>query len=228
MRRVVIASCTQKENPEDTLLYQSLQAIDPSAVFEIDLHIKIKNKDPLPVCYNRFIDDNPDADWIVFIHDDVSVDDEEIYNVLTLAFEEYDVVGLAGCKNPRIQHPALWHIMAGGMGSGNLYGKVWHYSPDMQHRGPTEFGPTPERVAMIDGLFIAINREKVDEKQVRFDESNPAIAHHYDLDFSLECNKAGLKIGVVPIEVTHASPGLRSLEEPMWVAGNKWFLNKWS
>ena len=148
-------------------------------------------------------------------------------------FDHYDVVGLAGCVDPKIQHPALWHIMGGDMG--NLRGTVVHAVKGSDqvlgcHENAvhaTAFGPTPSRVVLIDGLFIAVNTKMIKEKGIKFDTSNPCIAHHYDLDFSLQCHKAGLKVGVWPIHVIHDSPGLTSLNDKQWKMGNDWFLNKW-
>jgi GT2 family glycosyltransferase len=88
----------------------------------------------------------------------------------------------------------------------------------------TYFGVYPHRVLLIDGVFMAIKR-KVFE-QVRFDETCPAKFHFYDLDYSLSCHKAGFKIGVSDILITHASPGLREFTSE-FNEGQKWFLEKW-
>ena len=78
---------------------------------------------------------------------------------------------------------------------------------------------------MIDGLFIGINLKKIGD--LRFDESNPAGFHFYDLIFSMDAAKAKLKTGVVDIPVIHSSPGLREFT-PEWKAGEKYFLEKYN
>jgi GT2 family glycosyltransferase len=88
----------------------------------------------------------------------------------------------------------------------------------------TSFGPTPSRVAIIDGVFMAINLEKIASAGVRFDEQFKF--HHYDIDFSLQCNKNSLKIGVWPILINHQSPGLKGFDDS-WNSSNEKFINKW-
>jgi len=88
----------------------------------------------------------------------------------------------------------------------------------------TNFG-TSGRVLILDGLFLAFNPKKISEAGVRFDETCPAKFHFYDIDFSLQCNKAKLKLGTAEIEVVHSSPGLKSFTDE-WLAGQKWFLDK--
>jgi hypothetical protein len=42
----------------------------------------------------------------------------------------------------------------------------------------------------------------------------------------MQCHKAGFKVGVGDILVTHNSPGLESFNEE-FNKGQEWFLNKW-
>ena len=46
------------------------------------------------------------------------------------------------------------------------------------------------------------------------------------VNYSMQCNKAGFKVGVGDILVTHNSPGLESFSEE-FIKGQEWFLNKW-
>jgi GT2 family glycosyltransferase len=112
--------------------------------------------------------------------------------------------------------------MGGGFGSGKLHGAVAHGNAEQKQM--TAFGPYPKRVILIDGVFMCIKREVFEN--VRFDEECPAKFHFYDLDYSLSCHKAGYKIGVSDIMVTHSSPGLREFT-PEFNEGQQWFLNKW-
>jgi hypothetical protein len=114
--------------------------------------------------------------------------------------------------------------MGGGFHGGTLHGKVNHldalYGPQ-----PTYFGPYPNRVVMIDGVFMALSR-KLLESGVRFDENIPSKFHFYDLDFSLSVAQTeNLKVGVGDILITHASPGLREFT-PEWLNGEQYFLQK--
>jgi hypothetical protein len=89
----------------------------------------------------------------------------------------------------------------------------------------TSFGSYPKRVVLLDGVFMAIHRRVFEN--LRFDESNPAGFHFYDLSYSLDATLAGYKVGVSDIMITLASPGLREIT-PEFLEGEKWFLEKYS
>jgi len=203
-----------KGSKKDTLLYKT----DPIRFF-----FKENNTQAIAKVYNRAIDfaiEN-DFEYMVLAHDDIIIE-SDIEDRLEELFDTYDMVGVAGGNNCKLQEPALWHLMCGGFGSGNLHGAVAH--GDEKEKSMTGFGTYPKRVALIDGVFMAMKRS-VFEK-VRFDEDCPAKFHFYDLDFCLAANKHKVKIGVGDIHITHASPGLQSFTEE-FNKGQKWFLNKW-
>jgi len=139
--------------------------------------------------------------------------------------EQYDIVGLAGIKAPiTIKEPCLWHLMGP---SSQYTGAVAHFDKNETQRFMTSFGKTPERVILLDGVFLAINTEKILEKGLRFDEKNPANFHFYDLNFSLDANNLKLKLGTYPIWITHKSHGLEQVTED-WINGQKYFLQKYN
>jgi len=80
-------------------------------------------------------------------------------------------------------------------------------------------------VALLDGVFLAFNTERIKKSKARFDESFQW--HHYDIDFSLTCNYNKLKLGVWPILLYHESPGLRDINDKSWNDSNKKFISKW-
>jgi GT2 family glycosyltransferase len=203
-----------KGSKKDTLLYKTAP---------IRFFFKEKYTQAIAKVYNRAIDfaiDN-NFDYLVLAHDDIIIE-SEIEDRLVELFETYDMVGVAGGNNCKLQEPALWHLMCGGFGSGNLHGAVAHGNE--KEKSMTGFGTYPKRVTLIDGVFMAMKRS-VFEK-VRFDEECPAKFHFYDLDFCLAANKHKVKICVGDIHITHASPGLQSFTEE-FNKGQKWFLNKW-
>lgn len=185
---------------------------------------KENNTLPLPQIYNKAIDLAIEGkkDYLVLCHDDVIIESDVAYKLPDILRTEFDMVGVAGTTECKLQEPALWHIMGGGFESGKLHGAVAHGND--QRKSMTSFGTYPQRVILIDGVFMAIHR-RVFEK-IRFDETNPAGFHFYDLDYSMQCYKAGFKIGVSDIMITHASPGLREFTEE-FNKGQKWFLDKW-
>ena len=205
-----------KGSRKDTLLAKNLSTYN-SFIF------KENNKEPLPKIYNQAIDfaiqENFDA--IVLCHDDVIIESDLAYKLPSI-MQDFDVIGVAGTTECKLQEPALWHIMGGGFGSGKLHGAVAH--GDETGKAMTSFGPYPKRVLLLDGVFLCIKKEAF--TKVRFDETNPAGFHFYDLDYSLSCHKEKLKLGVSDITITHASPGLKEFTSE-FNEGQKWFLEKW-
>lgn len=178
------------------------------------------NKTSIAKIYNSFIERYKDEDCIlVLAHDDVLITDKNWTLKLHQAIEKYDVVGLAGGSNPAIRQPCLWHIMCPRE---THSGTVGHHMDNKTFK--THFGKTG-RVLLLDGLFLAFNPKKLFKAGVSFDETCPAKFHFYDIDFSLQCNKAKLKLGTTNINVVHTSPGLRSFTNEFNI-GQDWFLNK--
>ena len=206
-----------KGSRKDTLLYKNVSTFN-------QFIYKEKNTSSLAEVYNRAIDLAIEGkkDYLVLCHDDVIIESDIIYKIQSLLRTEYDVVGVAGTTECKLQEPALWHIMGGGFEGGKLHGAVAHGTETQKNM--TAFGTYPRRVVLLDGVFLAIHRRVFET--VRFDETNPAKFHHYDLDFSLQCHKAGFKLGVSDIMITHASPGLREFT-PEFLEGQEWFLSKW-
>lgn len=205
-----------KGSRKDTLLSKNYSTFN-SFIF------KENNTEPLPKVYNKAIDfaieENFDA--IVLCHDDVIIESDLAYRLPSI-MQDFDVIGVAGTTECKLQEPALWHIMGGGFGSGKLHGAVAH--GDEKNKAMTSFGPYPKRVLLLDGVFLCIKKEAF--TKVKFDETNPAGFHFYDLDYSLSCHKEKLKIGVSDIMITHSSPGLKEFTSE-FNEGQQWFLNKW-
>jgi hypothetical protein len=210
---------TVKDKKELLLIAQSIDYIDAT------FHIKHDNSESLAKVYNKYITNEFKNDILVFCHDDAIIEDALLNKKLNDATEQFDIVGLAGIKAPiTLKSPALWHLM----GNPSQYsGAVAHFDKDGSRRFMTSFGPMPERVVLLDGVFLAINTERILEKGLQFDENNPAKFHFYDLNFSLDANKLGLKLGTWPIWCTHRSHGLENPTEE-WKTGESYFLQKYS
>jgi hypothetical protein len=162
--------------------------------------ILYENKTSLTKIYNSFITKENQDKKIIFVHDDVLIEDVFLFEKLDVAFEKYDIVGLAGAKKCDITKPPAWHLMSERQ---DHVGEVAH-SKDKVY-WTTVFGPTDSRALIIDGLFIAVSVKKLLETNTRFDENFDF--HHYDITFCLNANKNKLKIGVYPIKVTHFGLG---------------------
>jgi len=135
------------------------------------------------------------------------------------AFEDYDILGIAGeigeaGEVPRSIHPTVaWNS-----------GICKH-----THRHHVDyFGPTPSQCVMMDGCFLVININKIGS--CRFDEEMPANGMHKgDVDFTANATfRHGLKCATWPIWVRHDSEGVGSAES--WNAHElckEYFIKKW-
>jgi hypothetical protein len=221
MKKILVVSCTSSsEDSRDSLkIYQSLSKLDDN-----ELNIHYLNTRGLPEIYNKYITSKYASmyDIALFVHDDVYIDDYNLCTKLYNGMRVYDIIGLAGCKSPVIRSPALWHIMSHCK---DHRGYVSHPTSESQI-AVSSFGPTPDRVTLVDGLFMAVNLPKAIETGWRFNESFDF--HHYDLSSCLDANQKKLKIGVVPINVIHSSPGLRTLDDPHFQKSEQKFIEMYS
>jgi hypothetical protein len=170
--------------------------------------ILYKNKTGLPEVYNRYINNFFKDKKVIFVHDDVLIEDLFIEEKLDIAFEKYDIVGLAGAKKIDTTRPKAWHLMSN---KEDWVGEVGH-----AHDGntwTTVFGPSKSRALVLDGLFLAVNVERLLETNTKFDENFDF--HHYDITFCINANNNKLKMGVAPIKVVHFGLG-DSMNTPEW------------
>jgi hypothetical protein len=228
---VTFVSCTQRDIPSKDIVTDLNkcyieQAERSGSNRGWEMEMVYRNKTPLPMIYNAYIDEKYRDQYVIFVHDDVSLNFKSVIWELHNAFKEYDIVGVAGSTPTRISRPALWHLMGDRTTHSGAVAHTMKGHPGLQYM--TSFGPYPRRCLLLDGVFLAINISKLLDNKVKFDTTNPAIAHFYDLDFCLSANQAGLKMGTWPIYITHNSPGLNSLENPEWKKAQEWFINKWA
>lgn len=223
--KINIISCTQLEDThkvEQLLIVKSAKLLEKQA----DFTLIRSNTRGLPLVYNEQYESlkNSKYEWLVFVHDDVFIDDLRLAEKLNCAHYDhgFGIVGLAGCKNPTLKQHNLWHLMAERH---DLFGAVAHPAGKDQQM-VTCFGPSPEKVVLIDGLFIAVHVPTVRKTAWKFNENY--TFHHYDLSSSLDANKCRIKVGVYPINVLHTSPGLMDINDPVWNASNNRFYKEYS
>jgi len=224
MNKIAVFSCSK--NTSKTILEDSIEVINKYIKTPIEIYTKKNNKQGLSKCYNDFLYSKQASnyEYIAFVHDDIMLDDALIESKLERYHRMYDIIGIAGGNNCKIQNPAMWHIMCGGLGSGNLHGAAGHVHNDKSYI--TAFGLWPMRVTLIDGVFMSVNVEKVKSVNWKFNENYDF--HLYDISSCLDANKKRLKIGVVPIHLTHNSPGLRDINDKTFQRNNKQFLQEYS
>lgn len=224
--KILFYFCTKQTEPKNTLAFISLTKIKNSTNNNFDIQYISNNTEGLSKNYNKVLCEKSELyDYIVFLHDDVYVDDYNINSKLAKAHENFDIVGLAGGLSPKIQTPALWHLMCGGFNSGNLRGAVAHFYTE-DKIAMTSFGPTPDRVAILDGLFLSVSTDAISKVDWKFNENYSF--HHYDIASSLDANSKKLKLGVTPIWVIHKSPGLLNINDSLFASSQQKFISEYS
>ncbi|MEY4545496.1 MAG: hypothetical protein RL685_1691 [Pseudomonadota bacterium] len=177
--------------------------------------------------FNEALDSCDPGTDLVFLHDDLYLNDWFLALRVAEAFEHFDVVGLAGSLNPDLSQPS-WGLRfdarlnpLGWQPGLQKSGAVNHFDygcPDV-----TVYGPAPRPCQLLDGLFLAVRTDKLKERGVRFD---PRFRFHlYDLDFCRTALAAQLRLGTWPIAVTHDSGG--GYDSASFREAAQLYLDKW-
>lgn len=194
------------------------------------LRVKVafNNCDGLPLIYNRAIAHAEPDDIVLFCHDDVALDDPWLPDRLVEALDQFDVVGVAGCAEPDPAHSS-WtygHTTSDVQGRlcfspEHLAGRMRHGTAEKSHL--TVYGPAPRAVELLDGCFLAVRGATLIERGLRFDTLFDF--HFYDLDFCRSASALGLRQGVWPLAITHASGG--AFGSDGWQANLARYWSKW-
>lgn len=185
--------------------------------------IAFENRRGLPEIYNARIDAADAAAHLVFVHDDVWLDDFLITDRVVNGLRNFDVIGVAGNRRRVARQPA-WAFVDDTLTwdtREHLSGAVAHGA---QPFGPVSwFGPSTVACELLDGVFLAASTAVLRKHAVRFD---PRFAfHYYDMDFCRSARAAGLRLGTWPICITHQSGGAFGM--PPWREVQDAYFAKW-
>jgi protein O-GlcNAc transferase len=185
--------------------------------------ISYENTRGLSEVFNEAIDRADLDTTLVFIHDDVWIDEANFTDVIAQGLERFDIIGVAGNKR-RIPNQPAWafvDIQFTWDGKENLSGQIAHSKNAF---GAVEFfGDAPAACELLDGVFLAAKKSSLDKNAVRFDKQFDF--HFYDLDFCRTAKQAGLTLGTWLVGLTHQSAGNFGTQH--WVEKFKSYLNKW-
>lgn len=155
----------------------------------------------LPQVYNQILEMS-NHDIVVLCHDDILFDTKNWGKKLLSIFSkntEYGIIGLAGTKFlPK--SGKWWEVPE------TMYGIVNHkHEGKKWTSGYSKSIENLEEVVLVDGLFIAVNKNKITKK---FDNTLDGF-HFYDVKFCFDNFINKVKIGVTTnIRVTHLSIGM--------------------
>lgn len=192
---------------------------------KIELTVKAENRCSLAEVFNKAIECARLEDTLVFVHDDVWVDDWSIATRLREALARFDVVGVAG-NTRRVPRQESWilHGTTRLCDLEYLSGAIAHTIPGEGEMLVSTYGSSPARVRLLDGVFLAARASTLRAAGVRFD---PKLQFHfYDMDFCRSCELAGLRMGTWPIALSHRSAG-KGWTSPEWDAAYAAYLDKW-
>ncbi|RTL38673.1 MAG: hypothetical protein EKK53_18680 [Burkholderiales bacterium] len=185
--------------------------------------IHFDNARGLPAIYNERIDAPDASELLVFIHDDVWLDDHFFFEHVASALNAVDIAGVAGNRRRMPDQPS-WAFVSPRFdwdSRANLSGTVCHGAEAFGT--PTYFGPVPATCELLDGVLLAARRDALKQRGVRFDERFDF--HFYDLDFCRSARQAGFTLATWPIAITHQSRGRAGT--PGWEENYIRYLEKW-
>ena len=98
-----------------------------------------------------------------------------------------------------------------------------HMNRDIERNSQSHYGPTPQRIKLVDGLLLATYSDTLIKNNIRFDEQFDF--HYYDMDISRQFEEKQLSIGTWPISVIHHSRG--TLLDQHFNNSRDKYINKW-
>ncbi|SIQ69004.1 glycosyltransferase family 2 protein [Pseudacidovorax sp. RU35E] len=187
--------------------------------------IFFSNQQGLPGLFNAVIDQAQPQDILVFVHDDVWIEQSDFAAQLVTALRRFDLVGIAGNRR-RVPGQTAWPFIPTPDNEftwdfPNLSGAVLCESL----RAPKllDYGAAPAPCELLDGVLLAARSRVLQRGNVRFDEQ--FAFHFYDMDLCRQARANGLRLGTWPLRIFHASSGL--FGSPSWHSGKERYLAKW-
>lgn len=190
---------------------------------DMSVNVAFNNTLGLSEVFNLAIEHAGEGTILVFVHDDVWIDEPNFADAVATGLEHFDVIGVAGNKR-RLPNQPGWLFIDTAL----TWDEDEYLSGTVSH-GPYAFGKdkfygeTPAACELLDGIFIATKKSTLNVAQIRFD---PQFDFHlYDIDFCRSARAAMLSLGTWPIKLTHQSKG--AFGSPHWAQKCQQYFNKW-
>lgn len=203
--------------------------------------LQIDNTEAAGICakYNLGIDKviaekkcSPEAStrysWTIFAHDDAVLKTNDFRRSLSsMQKVSADIVGVAGNVSiPKIDPGYWWEGLTDGDFRGS--GAVIHRTPNTEKMYHVEsYGPYPQQVSCLDGVWFAVRTEILRNTKLRFDSQTFTGYHYYDADFCATARSLGYKIWVGDILFLHDRWG-KGVEDSSFKEAQALFIEKWS
>jgi GT2 family glycosyltransferase len=187
------------------------------------VRLAFANQRGLPDIYNARITTGDSNDLLVFIHDDVWIDDYFLADRVIEGLRTYDVIGVVGNRRKAKNQTAWAFLDTTGTWDerANLTGSIAHGKYPF---GPISFfGAVPADCELLDGVFLAAKKSVLLANGVLFD---PRFEFNfYDMDFCRSARQRGLRLGTWPICLTHQSKG--AFGSKQWNEKYRAYIEKW-
>lgn len=189
----------------------------------ISAQVAFENRRGLSEIFNARIVQAPDNAVLVFVHDDVWLEDANFTENVLAGLSQFDVIGVAGNKRRLPKQPAWAFINTHFVWDDkkHLSGKVGH--GQQAYGEVSDYGPVPAACELMDGVFLAAKKSALTEHAVTFDPQFDF--HFYDMDFCRMARKAGLTLGTWLVKLTHQSVG--AFGGDLWKKHYQTYLQKW-
>lgn len=224
--RVLLVSATQLGEEA----FWASSALGLSLPYHLDRDKRIQpliafnNTRGLPLVFNEAIAEAADDDILVFMHDDVWIDEINSFTErVREGLDHFDVIGVAGNRR-RVPNQPGWPFIDFKLTSDAdefMSGQIAH--GERPYGETSYFGETPAACELLDGVFLATQKSRLNKRKVRFDKRFDF--HLYDLDFCRSARKAGLSLGAWKLRLTHQSKG--NYFSRQWYSKAKSYLKKW-
>jgi len=190
----------------------------------LEVKLFTENTLGLSIVYNRIIEESVnDRAILIFIHDDVSIDDLHWVNKTVKALKVFDIVGVAGNKR-RLPPQPNWYFTDAQLTPDvkeNLSGIVYHQKQSLSQ--PSLFGAFFQPVKLLDGLMLICHSQTLVTNDIRFDEQFDF--HFYDMDLCRQAEMKNLTMGTWNLFVTHDSGG--NFGDDKFRSNYEKYLQKW-
>lgn len=201
---------------------------------DINMSYVDSNTKPIASVYNEYLDverrlAEPNFDYMVFMHSDVSFGLEGFINHIEKVASKYDIIGLCGTSVMNVSQSPLNWFTSSRPTPDKRWGCVMHGELGNHMTWFSEHSPDvgDHEVSCIDGLCIVFTKKVIADKSIRFD---PEVGEFdfYDTDISFQAMMKGLKIGVVVRkDLMHFSVG-KSILSSHFLENEVKFRQKWS
>ena len=189
----------------------------------INPRITYENKLGLPSIYNAQIVAAGADDVLIFVHDDVWLDDYFIVDRVIEGLKTFDILGVVGSRR-RLPYQPTWMQEGADLTVEDMTYWSGAIGSGLQPAGRIEyFGIVKEKCELMDGVFLAARYATLIKNSVYFDSCFDF--HFYDLDFCRTARSRGLQLGTWPICLTHQSTA--TFESHAWERMHKVYFDKW-